>query len=408
MISIILSSCLIIGGMSHGRLMFPTTRYGVKYGSGAYENNPTGGAQSTDFVCRNEPGAVPAENTFTAGKQMNVQWGLSAAHVGDCALYISYDYDKTGEDKRNMKFFKIAQWQRCKDINNVDNAITLPDWVPAGRAVFRWDWVALHVWPTLEMYTQCADAQIVSSSGSLPQDIPSYPAVGLYPADGSNGGFRNPYGGGAFFTTGSPCACINSPDNGCPIVSDPSAAGYISVATMTECGGGNGGNPNPSPTQRPTEQRLQTDPPTISSDPSDGSCPTECTTCQTWGADLCTDWCSKWGYCGYTNDHIVDGIDCRGCGGNPVPSPTPAPVANPTPAPVPNPTPAPVADPTPAPVENPTEASCASGNDLESRSGSFNKRVKTECECKETCGQDSDNAIYVYLENKEQCLCISS
>merc|ERR1719245_132731 len=121
MISIILSSCLIVGGLSHGRLLFPKTRYAVKYGSGAYENDPTGGADATNFVCRNEPDSVPSENTFTAGKQMNVKWGLSAAHVGDCALYISYDYDKTGEDKRNMKFFKIAQWQRCKDINNVDN-----------------------------------------------------------------------------------------------------------------------------------------------------------------------------------------------------------------------------------------------------------------------------------------------
>jgi len=423
MITILVFSSLIVGGLSHGRLLFPTTRYGAIYGSGAYENNPVSGSDGVDFACRNDPqqdGSYPAENSFTAGQQMNIRWGLSAEHVGDCALYISYDYYLSGANKAYMEFFKIAQWEDCKSINNQDNAITLPDWVPAGRAVFRWDWVALHVYPTLEFYTQCADAQIVSSSGNLPQDIPSYSAVGLYPVDSSNGEFRNPWGGSSapYFITGSPCACADSPDNGCPLVADPSGAGYISVGTLAYCGG------DPTATQRPTTERLQTDPPTVSAVPSptspavpsptspvvpsptqpnDGSCPSECATCNTWGGLSCTDWCSKWGYCGYTNDHIVEGTDCRGCGSSPAP---PTPTADPTSPPAP--TADPTNEPTPAPVVNPTEASCASGNDLEKRTGVLVKRMKTECECQEKCAEDANTAIYAYLEDKEHCFCIGA
>ena len=29
----------------------------------------------------------------------------------------------------------------------------------------------------------------------------------------------------------------------------------------------------------------------------------------------CNYWCSKYGYCGETEDHKNDGVDCRGCAG---------------------------------------------------------------------------------------------
>jgi len=432
MTTILFFSTLIVGGLSHGRLLFPKTRYAVINGVGAYENSPVSGADGTDFACRNEPptnGVYPAENTFYAGQEMTVKWGLSALHVGDCSLYISYDWDLTGENKRTMEFFKIAQWESCKDLSDQDLTITLPEYVPEGRVVFRWEWIALHVYPTLEFYTQCADARIINPSNPyyyMPEDIPAYPIVGLYPLDSSNGEFRNPWGGSSapYFVTGTPCACISSQLNGCPIMEDPTKLGYISAYQIGPCEGY-----GPPMTPRPSTERLLTDPPTVSvsqpvntpsptnpptvtvtqpgntpsptnpptttvTQPNDGSCPDLCATCTNWGGIGCTDWCSKWGYCGNDDAYIIEGTDCRGCGNSPVP----APVEDPTSPPA----------PTPAPIANPTNPSCASGNNLDQRSGYLVKRMKTECECQEKCAEDSNNAIYAYLADKEHCFCISA
>merc|ERR1719436_595427 len=113
---------------------------------------------------------------------MTVRWNPSAAHVGDCSLFVSYDHDLRGEAKRDMKFFKIGFWSECKDYNGQDLQVMLPDWLPAGRAVFRWDWIALHVFPGLEVYTQCSDTEIVGSPNSLlPSQVPSYTIPGVYP-----------------------------------------------------------------------------------------------------------------------------------------------------------------------------------------------------------------------------------
>jgi len=263
-----LLSTLVTVCFGHGRLQVPTTRFGAVNGVGTYENNPTSGTTGTDFVCRNDPptnGGYPPENKAYAGKEMNVRWNLSAAHVGDCSLYVSYDYNLAGEAKRNMKFFKIGFWSECKDYNNQDLKVMLPDWVPAGRAVFRWDWVALHVFPTLEVYTQCSDAEIVGSANSLlPQQVPSYVIPGIYPVDGNSGVFRHPWitwPEPETFVTGMPCACFDSQLNGCPLLTDVNGPGYIHVETMSNCD--EGVIVVPSPVAEPTLAPEPTNAPVV-------------------------------------------------------------------------------------------------------------------------------------------------
>ena len=92
---------------------------------------------------------------------MTVQYATSAPHVGDCAFYVSYDWDKP---RSQMQFFKFANVPDCKSRQLVDIQLSLPPWLPAGNAVLRWDWYALHVtvrafahsperWPTCQSYS---------------------------------------------------------------------------------------------------------------------------------------------------------------------------------------------------------------------------------------------------------------
>ena len=96
-----------------------------------------------------------------AGGTMTVQYATSAPHVGDCAFYVSYDWDKP---RSQMQFFKFANVPDCKSRQLVDIQLSLPPWLPAGNAVLRWDWYALHVtvrafahsperWPTCQSYS---------------------------------------------------------------------------------------------------------------------------------------------------------------------------------------------------------------------------------------------------------------
>jgi hypothetical protein len=72
----------------------------------SYEGGPVGkNPNAAAFVCRN-PVKNPAL-TITAGSTMALRWDFGAAHVGDCALFMSYTNLRpwsTGD-----KFFKIAK-----------------------------------------------------------------------------------------------------------------------------------------------------------------------------------------------------------------------------------------------------------------------------------------------------------
>merc|ERR1719454_2134220 len=121
------------------------------------------------FVCR-EAGSNSQITQVAAGGTLSLQWTMTALHVGDCSVYISYDVDLPRSQQR---YVKIANLPDCKSYPG--KLITIPSSLPAGRAILRWDWAALHVWPSVEFYVQCADIQISSSSPRTPAELDSYP-----------------------------------------------------------------------------------------------------------------------------------------------------------------------------------------------------------------------------------------
>lgn len=282
----ILSAVLMMAGVdAHGRLQVPTTRKGAVSGPGAYENDPVNFGVNVPattypgFVCRNDPPRdgnsqlLAPQTQVTAGSQMDVKWLLSAQHVGDCAMYVSYDYDKAGADGlSSMRWFKIANWKDCKSLSSQVHQITLPSWLPAGRAVFRWDWYALHVWPAMEFYAQCSDVQISNPSVDAltiadVQSI-SYSIMGLYPEEGDAQpiGWRRELGvaNPVKWITGPPCACRLSTANGCEFTADSSATqGFIATPSIDNqfgCGsslvGPSPSQPVATPIQAPTEASI--------------------------------------------------------------------------------------------------------------------------------------------------------
>jgi len=228
---------------AHGRLSVPTTRFPT-----GYENDPVPSNNDDTFVCRNDVTA-PA-TTITAGETMDLYWDFGAAHVGDCAVYISYDYSSS---KSEQQYFKIANLYKCKDQNRQTVTINLPSWLPAGQAVVRWDWYALHVYPTVEFYSQCADVTIIAGDDPVAVDtLTTYPIINpaLYPANGADGvGYRNPFANTEQYMTGPPCA-KGYTGNDCDLTAS-GTTGYIDVGDIT---------PVASPTPQPTSPGD--DPPT--------------------------------------------------------------------------------------------------------------------------------------------------
>jgi len=215
----------------HGRLISPTTRDSLNGAPDYMQNAPTG--YNTNFVCRNYP-AGASQMTVNAGSQIKVQWFFTAAHVGDCFTYLSYDVDAA---PANQKWFKISEHPQCNQQNNQPQTVTIPDWVPAGRAVLRWEWYALHQWPSCEFYAQCVDLTIsrpAGGSGSLGTPLVTVPDN--LPNGGASN-YRNPFNPGSpFFLTGpalaKPSGATNAPTQG-------------STPAPTQ---GGGGAPTPAPT----------------------------------------------------------------------------------------------------------------------------------------------------------------
>jgi len=263
----------------HGRSTKPVPR-DVGAGKRIDEQNaPVRSSTSSDFVCRDLPKAGNTA-TITAGGSTTFQWAFSAAHVGDCAAYLSYD--------GGNNWFKIWEMFDCKSANNQDVQVAIPSYLPAcGSCILRWEWYALHQWPNVEFYAQCADVQINGGGSTIPATfkIPGH----LPPNNGVAPGYRNPFGGTddrritgpAIATVGSTPVPVPAPTPNTPpppppaggggssgiCYSDPSKANNLNGAIASTCGPNGAGN------------RC-----------ADGFC------------------CSKYGYCGNTDEYCVGNL----------------------------------------------------------------------------------------------------
>merc|ERR1711988_217069 len=167
------------------------------------------------FVCREaSPNSAVPITQVSAGGNLQLQWSMAALHVGDCSVYVSYDVDMP---RSQQKYVKIANLPDCKSYPGKEN--TIPAGLPAGRAILRWDWAALHIWPTVEFYAQCADIQISSSSSANAVDLDSYSITNppVYPDDGNDGvGYRNAFNSGMVQAMTGP-SCFDGSINDCSL-----------------------------------------------------------------------------------------------------------------------------------------------------------------------------------------------
>jgi len=220
--------CLLLGALflhtaqAHGRLVSPVPRFGTGSNNGA-ENAPVAFA-SDEWVCRHTGPVTPVTQEITPGGTLDLTWDFGAAHVGDCAVYLSYDVSST---RAEQKFFKIANLPKCKDNNNQVVTITIPDWLPAGQVVVRWDWYALHQHPAVEFYSQCYDAMVTGTNGAQ-NSLYTYKINNpdLYPSSANVGvGYRNAFNAGEQYMTGPPCA-LGFDQNNCAMTTC-GTTGYI-------------------------------------------------------------------------------------------------------------------------------------------------------------------------------------
>ena len=142
--------------------------------------------------------------------------------------------------------------------------MNLPKWLPNGDAVVRWDWYALHGFPSAELYAQCTDVTVAGSDDSVSVEalaLKSYSVINppIYPTRSGNGGlvYRNPRGNnrGKFFMTGPDCIG-GITGNCCDVANYAYGAGYGSCQNTGTSAGeppsgadvSGGGAPTPAPT----------------------------------------------------------------------------------------------------------------------------------------------------------------
>lgn len=194
---------------AHGRLLVPAPRECKATGCGgsgiedmdspvnfngddAPEGNrlpvddPTRHPEKQSFVCRvSAQDAVQAPLVqLTAGGTLAMQWKFAATHPGDGGLYLSYDYSATADNRQQMRFFKLANFPQMRRDSGSTVTVNIPDWLPPGRAVLRWDWYALHNDPHVEFYANCIDVDVISSSTLPKAAIVTYPIV-VAPKEGA-------------------------------------------------------------------------------------------------------------------------------------------------------------------------------------------------------------------------------
>jgi len=254
---------------AHGRLTKPTTRDMLAGKRVDEMNAPV--PNDSNFICRNYPkGANQA--TLNAGQSINFQWSFSAAHVGDCSAYLSYDGGRT--------WFRFWEMFDCKEANNRDVQVNIPAFLPrCDSCILRWEWVALHQWPNIELYAQCVDVAINGNGNGLPSTftIPGH----IPPNNGVAPGYRNPFGSGDRRITGPPIA---------------TRSGGTPVPTPTP----SPNTPNPPPSPPPTGSCYRS--PNLAKN-LNGPISGQCTGGSRCANELC---CSEFGYCGDSGDHCND------------------------------------------------------------------------------------------------------
>merc|ERR1719188_725220 len=311
-----------------------------------------------------------------------IEYGTAPfGHVGDCAVYLSYD---TGRPRRTMRWVKIANLPDCRSQINQNVPITIPAELPAGNAVLRWDQYALHqvanVPPFIEWFIQCADVTFTSSSTRSWESFNTFSIIDndgtpAYPSSASS--YRSPYTQGqsapgepGFWMTGP--ACVDDSLNQCALtaVGTKGYTGFGGEAGAASSPGATSSEPSepamPGPMPGPSPSRPTETPSPSGGDSGDAMCCFD-TGCSAYGTSFCSaagTWCSG------------SEEACKSCGGTlcvesaesgPVPSGTTGTAPAPPPpteySPVPGPMPAPVPGPAPAPVPAPSGSCISNGPD---------------------------------------------
>lgn len=398
---------LIAQVYSHGRLTVPTTRKGNPQ---AYENDPVGyqtgqviqGNQLVDWICRHDSPLSNDVATWTAGNTISLNFDFGVNHVGFCDGHISYD---VGITRTDMRWIKIANWLDCGGSNSLP--MTIPAWLKTGRAVFRWSWTALHHFPDIEAFVQCAEVDIQGGAAELSAAVMApFPFINpqLYPRDGHDGvGYADPWNGSADNkdrVVGAPCGIPDYGLNECYRTKpgeqgsiDPHALGSpqptASTTPQPTATPNQMNTPNPTNTPYPSMTPYPTPPPTSGppsacsqwvsgqSNVADSWCETNCawsiSFCTTNGVCHCADnppvqpcwesivahvatqWCID--TCAWNVDFCLKDGFCQSCSGTPSPTvATPNPTSAPTASPIPTPEPTYLPTPSPIPTPNPTTA----------------------------------------------------
>lgn len=325
--------------------------------------------KSSQFICRNSP--REPQITIVAGDTIEVEWTFTANHLGDGALYLSYG---------DNKFFKIANFPEMNLSNNQFHTVHLPAWLPsAEHAVLRWEWYALHVFPTIEFYVQCTDVKIQGGGNAMALSTimaKSYSVVSpsTLPDNGLKDGtacrragcpYRDGFNPTTWWQAGNR-KCIEGVEGNCCEAAEKLTYKYGDGGYNSCANSGNVSPPRPTPAPVPTARptpgpTFPTPVPVVvtraptpvavrrrrsSSGGKGYVCPPNSYIfSERWPIQDISDCQCAWGY--------VKGVDsCIKPGSNgAAPTPRPPPAVYPTPAPRPTPRPlAPTPRPTPAPV----------------------------------------------------------
>jgi len=272
------------------------------------ETHPVRFNSGTDesFVCRHaEALNNNAPLQMVAGGTFDLSWDFvaTAEHEGDCAVFVTYDVDLP---RREQRYVKIANLPYCRQQELQTVTIDIPSGLPAGRALLRWDWLAYHLWPSIEWYAQCADVEIVSSSARSPSSLNSYSIINppIYPQNCQEGvGCRDPFAGDGFsqrdtgYITGP--ACFDDTLNQCDLTAR-GTQGYTGFG-----GGDTSVVPSPSPTPSPSSPGPSPSPSTgtPSPPPSSSAC-SKVKYAQCGGSGYTGDTCCPEGmWCMYDNQY---------------------------------------------------------------------------------------------------------
>jgi len=215
----------------------------TRVGHTRYESDPIGfatpgqtpneGNTYTEWICRHEQALEPSV-TWKAGESVTLDFVWGVNHVGFCDGMISYDWDKP---RTEMRWFKIANFLECGSSPTL--TLTVPDFLSSGRAVFRWSWTALHLYPSTEVFSQCADIMI-DGVNTVDPNIKTFGIINpqLYPRTGrqedaiQGATYADPYNGDVRDRVVGPACALNYQGNDCALTA-PGTSGHINPSGET-------------------------------------------------------------------------------------------------------------------------------------------------------------------------------